>query len=427
MEMENGNKTWRFTGNDKLIIDTTDTIGGTLYWLRKTCADNEDERPLIPLSNGDPAIFPCFRTSLTAESAVVDALQSAKFNTYCPFFGMLPARRAVAEYLSVDLPYEISPDDVYMTLGCTQAIEVIVTVLATPGANILLPKPGFPTFEARCDFSGLEYRHFELLPDRGWEMDLDAIESLADENTVAIVIINPGSPCGVVFSYDHLKKVAEIARKLGIVVISDEVYEHLTFGETPFVRMGIFGSIVPVITLGSLSKRWAVPAWRMGWLATCDPCGVLRGTQMRDQIMACLSLYSDPATFIQAALPQILQDTEKEFFAKCLNLLRQGANILYDRMKEIPCFSCPQRPEGAVFAMVRLDSSLLEDIDDDVEFCFKLAKEESVILVPGVVVGVKNWLRFCYAIDTESLEDGIERIKSFCRRHAKQNMQINDR
>ncbi|CAA0813193.1 Probable aminotransferase TAT2 [Striga hermonthica] len=143
--------------------------------------------------------------------------------------------------------------------------------------------------------------------------------------------------------------------------------------------------------------------------------------------MACLSLYSDPATFIQAALPQILHDTEKEFFVKCLNLLREGANILYDRMKEIPCFSCPQRPEGAVFAMVRLDSSLLEDIDDDVEFCFKLAKEESVILVPGVVVGVKNWLRFCYAIDTESLEDGIERIKCFCQRHAKQNMQINDR
>ncbi|KAL3616947.1 hypothetical protein CASFOL_039341 [Castilleja foliolosa] len=417
--MENG--TWRFRGNDKLNIDTTDTIGGTLYWLRKTCADNEDEiRPLIPLSNGDPAIFPCFRTSLIAENAVVDALQSAKLNTYCPFFGMLPARRAVAEYLSKDLPYKISDDDVYMTLGCTQAIEVIVTVLASPGANILLPKPGFPTFEARCAFSDLEYRHFDLLPEKGWEMDLDAIEALADENTVAIVVINPGAPCGVVFSYDHLKKVAEIAKKLGIIVISDEVYEHIVFGDTPFVRMATFSSIVPVFTLGSLSKRWAVPAWRMGWLVTCDPCGALRDSGIRDQIMACLSLYSDPVTFIQAALPQILHDTEEEYFAKCINLMRQGANILYNRMNEIPCIACPTKPEGAIFVMVRLDSSMLEDIDDDVDFCYKLAKEESVILMPGVVVGVKNWLRFCYAIEAPDLEDGIDRIKSFCQRHAKQ-------
>ncbi|GFP91262.1 s-alkyl-thiohydroximate lyase sur1 [Phtheirospermum japonicum] len=336
-------KKWSFRGNEKLNINTTDTIGGTLYWLRKTCGDNEDERPLIPLSNGDPAIFPCFRTSLVAEAAVVHALQSAQFNTYCPFFGMLPARRAVAEYLSKDLPYKISDDDVYMTLGCTQAIEVIVTVLASPGANILLPKPGFPTFEARCAFSDLEYRHFDLLPDKGWEMDLDAIEALADENTVAIVVINPGAPCGVVFSYDHLKKVAEIARKLGIVVISDE-----------------------------------------------------------------------------AALPQILHDTEKEYFANCINLMRKGANILYDRIKEIPCITCPQKPEGAIFVMVKLDPSLLEDIDDDVDFCYKLAKEESVILMPGVVVGVKGWLRFCYAIEAPDLEDGIDRIKAFCQRHAKQ-------
>ncbi|RAL52171.1 unnamed protein product [Cuscuta campestris] len=419
MENNNGSKSWAFRGNEKLNIDTTDTIGGTLYWLRHTISNNEDERPLIPFSNGDPAIFPCFRTSLRAETAVVRALQSAEFNTYCPFFGTLPARRAVAEYLSRDLPYKLSPDDAYMTLGCTQAIEVIVTVLASPGANILLPKPGFPTFEARCSFSNLEFRHFDLLPDKGWEMDLDAIEALADEDTVAIVIINPGSPCGVVFTYDHLKKVAELAKKLGILVISDEVYEHLTFGDNPFIRMATFGSIVPVVTLGSLSKRWAVPAWRMGWLAICDPTGALRNSGITEQIMACLSLYSDPATFIQAALPEILLDTEDEFFANRLDLLREGANVLFERMKEIPCIRCDRKPEGAIFAMAELNLSQLEDIEDDVDFCFKLAKEESVLMVPGVVVGVKNWLRFCFAIEPSALEDGITRLKAFCQRHAK--------
>lgn len=115
--------------------------------------------------------------------------------------------RAIADYLSKDLPYKLSPGDIYLTIGCTQAIEVILTALTRPKANILLPRPGFPFYEARAAYSRLEVRHFDLLPEKGWEVDLDAVVSLADENTVGMVVINPGNPCGNVFTYQHLKKV----------------------------------------------------------------------------------------------------------------------------------------------------------------------------------------------------------------------------
>lgn len=94
-----------------------------------------------------------------------------------------------------------------MTVGCTQAIQTIITVLADSKANILLPKPGFPYYEAFAQSCRLEARHFDLLPDKDWEVDLDAVEALADENTVAMVIINPGNPCGNVFTHQHLQKV----------------------------------------------------------------------------------------------------------------------------------------------------------------------------------------------------------------------------
>ena len=159
-------------------------------------------------------------------------------------------------------------------------------------------------------FSNLEARHFNLIPDRGWEADLESLEALADENTVAMVIINPSNPCGSVYSYDHLAKVslyisetnisydvfpvcyitqisndeneqiAETARKLGIIIIADEVYDHLVFGNKPFIPMGVFADTVPVITLGSISKRWLVPGWRLGWIATCDPNCVLKEAQV---------------------------------------------------------------------------------------------------------------------------------------------------
>lgn len=81
--------------------------------------------------------------------------------------------------------------------------------------------------------------------------------------------------------FSVLLQVAEVARKLGIFVVSDEVYAHITYGSNPFVPMGMFSSIVPVITIGSLSKRWLVPGWRTGWIATCDPRGIFHKTGVR--------------------------------------------------------------------------------------------------------------------------------------------------
>jgi nicotianamine aminotransferase len=113
----------------------------------------------------------------------------------------------VAEHLSRDLPYELSSDDIFLTAGGTQAIEAIVSVLSQPGTNILLPKPGYPNYEARAAFSNLEVRRFDLIPEKGWEMDVDSLEAIADENTTAMVLINPNNPCGSVYSYQHLAKV----------------------------------------------------------------------------------------------------------------------------------------------------------------------------------------------------------------------------
>jgi len=116
----------------------------------------------------------------------------------------------LAEYYSNNLPYQLSPDDVFLTVGCTQAIEVIIAVLARPGANILLPRPSYPQYESRAAFERLEVRNFDLIPEKGWEVDLDSVEALADNNTVAIVIINPNNPCGSVYTYQHLKEASNV-------------------------------------------------------------------------------------------------------------------------------------------------------------------------------------------------------------------------
>ncbi|WCJ30822.1 Tyrosine aminotransferase [Euphorbia peplus] len=416
--MENGSERWGFQANTDLAAVAAVTVRGVLYSIMDNL-NKEDDRPVIPLGHGDPSAFPCFRTTCDAEKAIVDSLKSAKFNCYSSTVGILPARRAIADYLNQDLPYQLSPDDVFITLGCTQAIEVTIAVLSRPGANILLPRPGFPYYDALAVRFKLEIRYFDLLAEKGWEVDLEAVEALADENTVAMVIINPGNPCGNVYTHGHLKNVAETAKKAGILVIADEVYAHLVFGSNPFVPMGVFGSIVPVLTLGSISKRWIVPGWRLGWLVATDPNGILKKSGVIDSMINYLNISSDPATFIQGAVPQILEKTGKDFFLKIIHILREAADLCYDRIQDIPCISCPTKPQGSMFVMTKLDLSQLEDIKDDFEFCLKLAKEESVIVLPGVTLGTKNWLRITFAIEPSSLEVGLGRIKAFCERHAK--------
>uniref|UniRef100_A0A3Q7ICE0 Aminotransferase class I/classII large domain-containing protein n=1 Tax=Solanum lycopersicum TaxID=4081 RepID=A0A3Q7ICE0_SOLLC len=206
-KMENKLSKWGFNNGDskeKSLFSIRSVLETIMENLKE-----DDERVMIHLGRGDPSSIPCFRTSPVAEDAIFGAVRSAKFNGYAPAAGIYPARRSIAEYLSHDLPHHVSPDDVFLTPGANQAIEVVMSVLARPGANILFPKPGYPFYDARAACSNLEVRHFDLLPEKGWKVDLESVEALVDDHTIAIVIINPGNPCGNVFTSEHLQEIAE--------------------------------------------------------------------------------------------------------------------------------------------------------------------------------------------------------------------------
>ncbi|KAL4205099.1 hypothetical protein AMTRI_Chr01g135510 [Amborella trichopoda] len=408
---EEGHTEWKFIPNEKLLKGSESDLRTYVHMLISNLPtpihnvyqeEGENKWPVIPLCHGDPSRFPCFRTTPVAEECLIDSIRSAKFNCYSPRPGMPPARKAVAKYLSADLPYELSADDGFLSIGCSQAVEITITmaVLARPGANILLPRPTYPLYESFALYNGSRF------------VDLNAVEALVDLNTAAIVIVNPINPCGNVFSHEHLSKVPETAKKLGILVISDEVYAHLTYGDRPFVPIGVFGSIAPVITLGSLSKRWSVPGWRMGWLVLCDPNGILKKTNIAQCIKNYVEIRCDPATITQ-------RKEEKEIFSTIVNMLKLTAEICYNAVMKIPCIYCPTKPEASMFVMVKLDVSQLQDISDDVDFCFKLAREESVLVMPGRPLWMPGWLRIAFAVSPHLLEDGLKRTRSFCQRHSK--------
>nr|VDC99910.1 unnamed protein product [Brassica oleracea] len=299
---------WQFSGSDEGKAASEASLSTYTSKLFALC--DPQGKPILP-PRGETA-----ETSHTAERAVVKAVLCGTGNAYAPSIGLPAAKRAVADYLNRDLPKKLSPDDVFMTVGCKQAIELAVDTLAKPNANILLPKPGYPSNLIRSIFKHLEVRNYEFLREEKYEIDLDSVRAAADENTFAIFIINPHNPNGNTYSEAHLKQLAVLARELGIMVVSDEVFRWSVFGSNPFVPMGKFSSIVPVVTLGSISKGWSVPGWRTGWIALHDLDGVFKSKNVLAAIKQFLDLNSKPPTVIQAAIPTILEKTGKDFFQR---------------------------------------------------------------------------------------------------------------
>jgi tyrosine aminotransferase len=306
-------------------------------------------------------------------------------------------------------------------LGAAQALHLTIDVLRFPGCNILLPRPGFSLYEAICSYFNVEARFYDLLGDSNWEIDLHHVEALADDNTIAIIICNPGNPCGSVFSYQHLAQVATLAGELKMSIIADEVYAKMVFGKTPFVSMATFSTVVPVIAIGSISKGWLATGWRLGWIAMWDPHGILKKAQIPEGILTLMQIESGPCTPIQATLPDILHYTPNSEFEKTCEHLRLGSDLSYVRASKIKGLSVPTRPEGSMFMMVKLDIALFDNISSDTEFTLALLREESVLVLPGIAFGIPDWFRIVFALSLPQLGAAWDRIGEFCSRHVRQN------
>lgn len=385
--------------------------------LESLCVVSSKKKEKISLAQGDPTAYGHLKVPEAAVEAMVAATKSYACNGYTHSAGSHECRKAVADYHSSSLPLKLTADDVSITVGCSQAIQLCIAALATPGTNILIPRPGFPIYETFCKYYGVECRFYDLLPERDWEVDLDQITSLADSNTVAWIICNPSNPCGSVYKKQHLIKIANTAEKLRVPIISDEIYADMVFAPAEFIPMAAFSLKVPVLTVGGISKRWLAPGWRLGWIIVADPKGILSRGKVVEALTKLMQMTIGTSTLSQAAVPGMLLNTPSSFFEDTIKSLKAGAELCYERANRIKGLHCPTKPQGAMYIMVKIDPEVFTDIKSDVEFAALLVEEESVVVLPGSAFGISNWLRIVFATPLPLLEEAWDRIDLFCLRH----------
>lgn len=174
---------------------------------------------------------------------VVLVIDSGAFNGYGHAAGLVEAREAVCDYIE-ECQGKVTPNDVILCSGCSCALDMCIAVLGEPGKNILIPRPGFSIYRTLAVGHGINVRSYDLLPERGWEADLQQMESLIDENTVGLVVTNPSNPCGSVFLKDHLLDIINLAERYFLPIIADEIYEHFVFPGTDFVSVSSLSKTV---------------------------------------------------------------------------------------------------------------------------------------------------------------------------------------
>eukprot|EP00928_Gymnodinium_smaydae_P027364 TRINITY_DN21189_c0_g2_i2.p1 TRINITY_DN21189_c0_g2~~TRINITY_DN21189_c0_g2_i2.p1 ORF type:complete len:358 (+),score=45.42 TRINITY_DN21189_c0_g2_i2:124-1197(+) len=350
-------------------------------------------------------------------SAVISAFSSRAANGYQPSQGNGACRKAIADAFSVPGRPALTPDDVFMTLGCSEALSHCIAALAAPGSNMLLPRPGFPLCQILCDYHGIEPRYYDLNPNEGWQIDISSVRRLADENTCALVVNNPSNPCGSVFSREHLAEVLEAAEDLRLPIIADEVYTGMSFGR-PFTSCAATSPRVPVLSTCALSKRWLAPGWRLGWVTVYDVDGVLRAAEVPDTLLKLCQISLGPSAPLQAAVPSIVQKSpmEEAWSTGVLNNLAESAEYCVKRCKAIPGLEVASEPQGAMYLMVKLNAEQLEGIDDAVSFAGGLLQEESVVVLPGECFSFPGFFRVVVCAPIPTLEVAWDRIEAFCRR-----------
>ena len=223
----------------------------------------------ISLSLGDPTVYRNLDPAPEVVEAVRESLMKGQRNGYGPSTGFIEARQAVADYVSVP-GAEITADDVILCSGCSCALDIAISTMASARQNILVPRPGFPIYTTLSAGQEIETREYNLLPNRDWESDLGHMESLIDENTAAIIINSPSNPCGSVFSIKHLKDILAIAERHKVPIIADEIYENFVFPGETYVPIASLTTTVPVLSCSGLTKRFLVPGWRLGWIVIYD-------------------------------------------------------------------------------------------------------------------------------------------------------------
>ncbi len=360
------------------------------------------------LNLGDPVAFD-FDTPLHVKQALVKAVEEGA-NAYSPSEGLPELRQAISQKEKRVNSVDVSADDVIVTSGISEGIQMVMAALIDVGSEILLPGPTYPPYISYAKLFGGKPITYETAEESGWQPNIDNLRSKISDKTRGIAIINPNNPCGALYEEKVVRQILDMAGEYGIPVLSDEIYDQIIY-EKKFVSTAKLAKDVPVIGLNGFSKAYLMTGWRLGYVYFRDQKGRLQELKQCIEKEARIRLCAN--TPVQKAGVMALngpQDHIKDMVEK----LRRRRDYTWKRLNEIKGISCT-KPEGAFYVFPKIHA-VGSKWKTDMEFVLDLLKETGVLLVHGSgfdpAYGAGH-IRGVFLPPIETLEQALNEVKRF--------------
>ncbi|MGQ4516284.1 aminotransferase class I/II-fold pyridoxal phosphate-dependent enzyme [Streptomyces sp. DW26H14] len=362
-------------------------------------------RPVIGFGAGEPD----FPTPDYIVSAAVEACRNPKFHRYTPAGGLPELKAAIAAKTLRDSGYEVDPAQVLVTNGGKQAIYEAFAAILDPGDEVLVPAPYWTTYPESIRLAGGVPVDVVADETTGYRVSVEQLEAARTERTKVLLFVSPSNPTGAVYSREDTEAIGRWAVEHGLWVLTDEIYEHLVYGDAVFTSLPV---AVPelrekCVVVNGVAKTYAMTGWRVGW--AIGP---------KDVIKAAANLQSHATSNVAnvsqaAALAAVSGDLAA--VADMRTAFDRRRRTIVRMLNEIEGVLCPE-PEGAFYAYPSVKGLLGKEIrgsrpESSVELAALILDEVEVAVVPGEAFGTPGYLRLSYALGDEDLVEGVSRIQ----------------
>ena len=365
--------------------------------------------PVIGFGAGEPD----FPTPAHIVEAAAAACLDPRNHRYTPTPGLPELREAIAVKTMRDSEYRCEASQVIVTNGAKQAVYETFQALLNPGDEVLLPAPYWTTYPEAIALADGVPVPLATTEDTGFRVSVDGLEAARTERTKALLFVSPSNPTGAVYPASAVEAIGRWAVEHGIWVVTDEIYEHLTFGAHRFSSMP---ALVPeladtCVVVNGVAKTYAMTGWRVGWMI--GP---------RDVVAAATNLQSHATSNVmnvaqRAALAAVTGDLEA--VAAMRATFERRGRTMHELLSSIPGVSCLE-PQGAFYCFPSFTGVLGRDLagrtpTSSLELCELALEEAKVAMVPGEAFGAPGYARLSFALSDEDLVEGVERLTKLLR------------
>ncbi len=346
---------------------------------------------------------PDFDTPQHIKDAAAKAL-AAGFTKYTPANGILELRQAIADKFQRENGLTYQPSQIIVSCGGKHSCFNVIMSTCEEGDEVIIPSPYWLSYPEMVKMAGAKPVIVTTTDATEFKLTPEALRAAITSKTRLLVFNSPSNPTGTVYTPDEVKAIGDVCVEKGVMIMSDEIYEHLLYDGAVHKSVASFSKahFEHTIVVHGFAKAWSMTGWRLGWCAAPDPIAkAINAIQSHST--------SNPTSFAQKGAVAALTGPQ-DHLPMWLAEFDKRRQYAWQKLNSIPGIQCVNA-KGAFYLFPKIKDTGLKST----EFCAKLLEQEKVAAVPGIAFGADDYIRISYATSMANIQKGLDRIEKFCR------------